>query len=41
MKKAINRFISAAVAAAMLFCTTISGVSAAESGKYDAVVSIA
>lgn len=40
MKKAINRFISAAVAAAMLFCTIISGVSA-ELGTYDAVVSIA
>lgn len=40
MKKTINRFISAAVAAIMLFCTAVSGVSAAELGTYDAVVSI-
>ncbi len=40
MKKTINRLISAAVAAIMLFCTAVSGVSAAELGTYDAVVSI-
>ena len=37
MKKAINRLLSATVAAAMLFSTAISGVSAAEIGTYDAV----
>lgn len=41
MKKAIHRLLSAAAAAAMLFCIAVSGVSAAELGTYDAVVSIA
>ncbi len=40
MKKAINRLLSAAIAAAMLFCTAMSSVSAEELGTYDAVVSI-
>ena len=41
MNKAVNRLLSAAVAAAMLFfCTSVSGVSAEELGTYDAVVSI-
>lgn len=40
MKKTINRFISVAVSAIMLFCTPVSGVSSAELGTYDAVVSI-
>ncbi|MBE6846892.1 MAG: hypothetical protein E7503_02010 [Ruminococcus sp.] len=40
MKKAMNCFVSVAVAGAMLFCTAMSGVSAAELGTYDAVVSI-
>ncbi|MBQ9956075.1 MAG: dockerin type I repeat-containing protein [Ruminococcus sp.] len=40
MKKAVNRLISLAVSAIMLFCTAVSGVSAEELGTYDAVVSI-
>ena len=40
MKNTINRLISVAVSAIMLFCTPVSGVSAAELGTYDAVVSI-
>lgn len=40
MKRAINRLLSAAVAAIMLLCTAVSGVSAAELDTYDAVVSI-
>jgi len=40
MKKSINRLISVAVTAVMLFCTAVISVSAAELGTYDAVVSI-
>ena len=41
MKKTYKRFLSAAAAAAMVFCTAVSPVSAAELNTYDAVVSIA
>ncbi|MBQ7013829.1 MAG: hypothetical protein IJN11_07960, partial [Oscillospiraceae bacterium] len=41
MKKTYKRFLSAAAAAAMVFCTAVSPVSAAELNTYDAIVSIA